>query len=111
MTVGTLRTPYLRVIWGASSMSSLPTLTLPACSSASFSTMGARALQGPHQVAVKSTRTGTSDLSTSASKFLSSKCKTFGDPIVDISLGGRRGVPVQADGAFVKGSPTVTPGS
>ncbi len=39
-------------------MSSLPTLYLPGYSSASFSTIGASTLQGPHQVALKSTRTG-----------------------------------------------------
>src|ERR1700685_1258552 len=42
---------------------------LPSKSLASSSTMGARARQGPHHVAQKSTNTGVSDLSTSWSKF------------------------------------------
>src|SRR6185295_15894840 len=62
---------------GASSMSSLPTLYLPANSSARPSTIGARTLQGPHHVAVKSTSTGLSDLRTSASKFASVSSMMF----------------------------------
>src|SRR4051812_29984514 len=77
MTVGTPRTPYFWVTPGASSMSSLPILYLPANSSASPSTIGARTLHGPHQVAVKSTRTGTADLRTSASKLASVSSITF----------------------------------
>ncbi|MNT25752.1 hypothetical protein D3C72_1612920 [compost metagenome] len=43
-------------------------VSLSPCSAASSSRIGAIILQGPHQVAQKSTSTGLSDLSTSASK-------------------------------------------
>ena len=76
-TVGTPRMPNLDATPGESSMSSLPTLTLPLYSSASFSTIGARTLQGPHQTALKSRRKGTPDLSTSVSKFTSLISRTF----------------------------------
>src|SRR5580704_441967 len=69
--------PNLEATEGESSMSSFPTLTLPWYSSASFSTIGARTLQGPHQTALKSRRNGTFDLSTSASKFKSLISRTF----------------------------------
>ena len=60
--------------FGAASISTLPTLSLPSNSSASFSTMGASTLQGPHQVAWKSTSTGPPACwSTSDSKLVSSK--------------------------------------
>src|SRR5262249_18519362 len=61
---------------------SLPTRTLPTSSSATASTMGDSCLHGPHQVAVKSTKTGSVDLSTSESKFRSLKTRTFGDDIL-----------------------------
>src|SRR5262249_3615241 len=51
-----------------SSVFSLPTLTLPANWSASRSMVGARARQGPHHTAQKSTRTGFSLLTTSFSQ-------------------------------------------
>ncbi|SPE44175.1 hypothetical protein SBA7_300018 [Candidatus Sulfotelmatobacter sp. SbA7] len=51
------------------STSIFPIFSLPWKSFASSSTIGARARQGPHHVAQKSTRTGVSDLSTSWSKF------------------------------------------
>src|SRR5271155_5975656 len=51
------------------STSIFPIFNLPWKSLASSSTMGARARQGPHHVAQKSTNTGVSDLSTSWSKF------------------------------------------
>src|SRR5271154_3762682 len=43
MTVGTLMTPNRLAVLGASSVSTLQTVYLPTVSSASFSTMGARA--------------------------------------------------------------------
>src|SRR5580698_6600974 len=51
------------------STSIFPIFNLPWKSLASSSTIGARARQGPHHVAQKSTKTGVSDLSTSWSKF------------------------------------------
>src|SRR5580693_4022604 len=51
-----------------SSTLTLPTLILPACSSATSSSNGPIILHGPHQVAQKSTSTGVVDLLTSCSK-------------------------------------------
>src|SRR5262245_40630759 len=48
-------------------MSTVATLSLPTFSSAIASTIGASLLHGPHHVAPKSTSTGWSDLTTSAS--------------------------------------------
>src|SRR5262245_40879911 len=67
-------------------MSSLPILYLPANSSAIPSTIGARTLHGPHHVAVKSTRTGTLDLRTSASKLASVSSITFLPAITGLLL-------------------------
>src|SRR6266849_179160 len=53
------------------STSILPIFTLPWYSFASSSTMGAKARQGPHQAAQKSTKTGVSDFKTSWSKLVS----------------------------------------
>src|SRR5579864_2906535 len=62
---------------GLSSVFNFPTFTLPAYSVAMASTVGAMALQGPHQGAQKSTNTGVSDLSTSWSKAPSVKVSVF----------------------------------
>ena len=51
--------------------------TLPAYSSAISSTIGPSYLQGPHQVAQKSTTTGVSAFKTSPSKLLSSASNTL----------------------------------
>ena len=64
-----LWTPYWPATSPASSTSSFTTLSLPAYSLASASTVGATARQGPHQAAQKSTSTGNGDWRTSASKF------------------------------------------
>ena len=69
MMVGIEDTRYLAAISLAASVSSLHIFTFPAAWSASSSINGAMALHGGHQVAQKSTTTGTSDFSTSASKF------------------------------------------
>src|SRR4051812_6688503 len=53
---------------GLSSVLSLPTFNLPAYSSATASTVGDIARQGPHHGAQKSTNTGTSEFNTSWSK-------------------------------------------
>src|SRR5665647_1477363 len=63
--------PYREVTSGLSSVLSLTIDTLPACSVASSSRMGATALQGPHQGAQKSTMTGRSLFRTSASNVAS----------------------------------------
>ncbi len=52
-----------------SSTSSFTTLSLPAYSLASASTVGATARQGPHHAAQKSTSTGNGDWRTSVAKF------------------------------------------
>jgi hypothetical protein len=71
MSVGMLITPNIPGVAGLASTSTLPTLTRPSYSVERSSTMGAIALQGPHQDAQKSTSTGTSDWRTSAPKFAS----------------------------------------
>ena len=65
-----LMTPYRCASSGSSSILTLTTLALPACSSATWSTTGENMRQGPHQGAQKSTRTGTWAESTSRSKVL-----------------------------------------
>src|SRR5271165_791736 len=61
-------TSYCAARFGLSSVSSLTTLRRPLYWSATLSTIGAIILHGPHQSAQKSTRTGSDDLRTSASK-------------------------------------------
>src|SRR3954471_10966327 len=63
--------------FGFSSTFSLPTVTLPAYSDASASTVGPSRLQGPHHSAQKSTSTGAPDFSTLSSKFPSVNVCTF----------------------------------
>src|SRR5271170_6261169 len=65
------RTPYLRGVWGFSSMLTLATVTRPAISVARSSRNGATILHGPHHSAQKSTSTGSLARSTTASKLLS----------------------------------------
>src|SRR5258708_8446952 len=65
------RIPYLNEMPGFESTSTFATLRRPEYSVAISWTIGATALQGPHQVAQKSTSTGTSAWSTSVSKFWS----------------------------------------
>src|SRR5262249_27053005 len=76
-SVGMPRTLYLKETVGFSSTLSLPTVTLPAYSVASASTVGPSRLQGPHHSAQKSTRTGAPDFSTVSSKLLSVNVCTF----------------------------------
>src|SRR4030066_1952738 len=66
--VGTPITPYCTARLLLSSTSSLTTFTLPAQSCESCITTGSSILHGPHQTAVKSTITGSVDLSTSFTK-------------------------------------------
>jgi hypothetical protein len=55
--VGMLKTWSFSAIEGFSSTSSLPIKAFPAYSCATSSIVGAKALQGPHQVAQKSMKT------------------------------------------------------
>src|SRR3954470_12090014 len=66
----------LNEMFGFSSTLSLPTVTLPAYSVASASTVGPRRLQGPHHSAQKPTSTEPLDLITVSSKLLSVKVCT-----------------------------------
>src|SRR4029453_6479248 len=59
---------------GVASTSTLTTSTTPSYLAASFSISGATILQGPHQAAQKSTTTGLSLFSTSASNVSSVAC-------------------------------------
>src|SRR4051794_11718995 len=70
---------YVCAVRGFSSMLSLATVSLSACSVAISSSTGATILQGPHHSAQKSTSTGLSLPKTSASKLLS--VTVFADPI------------------------------
>src|SRR5918994_5228077 len=65
--VGMPRTPYLVGVSGLSSMLTFATTTIALLSAASSSRNGAIVLHGPHHSAQKSTTTGRSDFSTSAS--------------------------------------------
>src|SRR5580765_2327285 len=80
--VGMPRIWNLNEMFGFSSTLSLPTVTLPAYSVASASTVGPRRLHGPHHSAQKSTSTGGADFSTLSSKFPSVKVCTFSAAIV-----------------------------
>jgi hypothetical protein len=60
----------------------LATVTFPAYSLASASTVGPSRLHGPHHSAQKSTMTGGADFSTLSSKFPSVKVCTFSAAIV-----------------------------
>src|SRR5215471_523430 len=73
-------------MFGFSSTFSLPTVTLPAYSVASASTVGPSRLQGPHHSAQKSTSTGAPDFSTLSSKFVSVNVCTFSLAIVSPQL-------------------------
>lgn len=74
INVGTLIIWYCAGVDSFSSTSSLPIFTAwPLYSPASSSTIGPSNLQGPHQLAQKSTNTGTSASSTSVLKFASVK--------------------------------------
>src|SRR5690606_16680336 len=61
MSVGTPRMPYLAAVPGHSSTSTLTIRRRSANSTATCSRTGAIILQGPHQVAIKSTSTGVDD--------------------------------------------------
>src|SRR2546425_7513834 len=80
--VGIPRIWNLNETFGFSSTLSLPTVTLPAYSLASASTVGPSRLQGPHHSAQKSTSTGAPDFNTLSSKFPSVKVCTFSAAIV-----------------------------
>src|SRR5690625_4406785 len=68
---GILRIPYLTETSGLWSTFTFPIFAFPSYSPASSSTMGPIIRHGPHHSAQKSTRTGWSELSTSAEKLLS----------------------------------------
>src|SRR5215831_3035998 len=76
-TAGMPRIWNLKAVLGLSSTLSLPIVTFPPYSAARASIVGARRLQGPHQSAQKSTRTGVPDWRTEVSKFPSVKVCTF----------------------------------
>src|SRR5438093_3737500 len=76
----------LNETFGFSSTFSLPTVTLPAYSLASASTVGASRLHGPHHSAQKSTSTGAPDFSTLSSKLPSVKVCTFSVAIASPQL-------------------------
>ena len=69
--VGAERTWQASAVLGLVSISTFTTLTRPAYSSASSSSIGAIALHGAHHVAQKSTSTGVSEARTSVSKLQS----------------------------------------
>jgi hypothetical protein len=69
ISVGTLNTPNREAESGASSMSTVHTLSLPWYSLAICSIVGAIMRQGPHHAAKKSASTGNGDSITSALKF------------------------------------------
>ena len=71
MTVGTAMIPKRCATCGASSTSTLLTVTRSPYSPASATIVGSSALQGPHQVAPKSSRAGFVLLLTSLRKFAS----------------------------------------
>src|SRR5208282_5463629 len=71
---------------GLSSVFIFPILILPRYSVASASTVGVIALQGPHQGAQKSTRTGTSEFSTSWSKEPSVKFSVLSPAMIFVPL-------------------------
>src|SRR5450755_5071572 len=77
--VGIDITPYLEAVFGLSSTFSLTILTLSPITPAISSSAGAIMRQGPHHSAQKSTTTGPSALSTSASKSLSETLPTAMD--------------------------------
>ena len=76
---------------GVASMSHLPTRILPAYSCARASTCGATARHGVHQVAQKSTKIGSGDLTTSLSKLLSVTTTMFWLAIVRLLYHSRNG--------------------
>ena len=72
-----LRISKSAAIFCSESMSTFPTLTLPSYSWANSSTIGATIRQGPHQLAQKSTNTGTEDSITSDWKLSSVRVIAF----------------------------------
>ena len=75
-SVGMLRTLYFGAVNGFSSIFNLMTFRRSPYSSATVPRTGAIILHGPHHSAQKSSKTGTSELTTSASKSLSVVCAT-----------------------------------
>src|SRR3954454_23470017 len=114
-SVGIDRTPYCcgTIWWWSTSI--LATFTRPLYSSASASTIGAICLQGPHQTAQKSTRVGTSDLSTSVSKLMSVSSLMFAlaiqssDGSTYVTLAPFHGN--LADWRALRGTATMVPGN
>ncbi len=90
--------PNFSATSGASSTSSLATFTRPAYSPARASMAGAIIRQGGHQVAQKSTSTGSIERSTSASKLALVRCKTLSLTGLSFSLDPCED-PVRLDGA------------
>jgi hypothetical protein len=78
--VGIDMTSYRRVVCGLASTSIFTTWRRSACSVAMSSRIGAIVWQGPHQAAVKSTRTGRSADRTTSSKVLSLSSVTLAMP-------------------------------
>ena len=83
ISVGMLITSKRRAMSGLSSTLSLAIFSLPACSSAISSRIGAIILHGPHHSAQKSTRTGSAEPAISSSKVVSVRVVGIG------SLSGR----------------------
>ena len=71
ISVGMPRTPYCAAVSRLASTSTLQTFNRPSYSSAISSSTGAIILHGPHQLAQKSTRTGSLASKTSALKLAS----------------------------------------
>src|SRR5690348_8002504 len=86
--VGIDITPYFEAVFGLSSTFSLTILTLSPIAPAISSSAGAIMRQGPHHSAQKSTTTGPSALSTSASKSVSEALPTAME-ITSFGLGRR----------------------
>src|SRR5690606_16234010 len=93
-SIGIERTWYFIAVARLWSTLTLAILTLPAYSSASWSSAGAIILHGPHHSAQKSTRTGSDDCSTALSKSASPTCMTLS--LTRLSCVGR--VPADAVG-------------
>src|SRR5690606_3804610 len=91
ISVGMPFTLYFGAVAGLASTSILQTFSLPAYSSASSSRTGAIILQGPHQVAQKSTSTGPEAFRTSSSKLASLTCTTCSLMVGFLCRDGRAG--------------------
>ena len=98
-SVGTACTEKRCDIAGALSTSTLTSLSCPARSVASCSSAGLTIRHGPHQVAHRSTSTGTDDFSTTSSKSASPACVIHGSHWWQLA---HRGFPAAAAGALLR---------